>query len=673
MRGAAPHPQQLVGGGLVRFPGQSVLLPGAVLGADRLQVGLGVGHRRAGKANHVQGLGRFFGYRLPGGGLAGKRGRNQAVVHGDPQHGEGCLSHLPGVGELRDPGQQWRSVPEGVGCGSAHEVGRPPGGESAGRRQETSGHELGQVGLGFQGGDRSLIQVVEDGSGAGIVDQSPVFLASVFEGEEQQHGQFSSGPIEGRQQVDRLVGDGCGAGGFLPEQAEPVPRDGPFLLEPAGEEMHHFVKSGRHRHFFGGDRSAALVGVLKETGIAHHLAGDAVGVGTQPDPEFGIARKGAGEPGDGGRYPLVAADHVFYGGLLRGEEPLKNCGWACWHNGHFIPHRIIYNSRVGMTHYRLSTLGNGLRLITEEMPALRSVSVGCWVDTGARDERANEAGASHFLEHLLFKGTEELSARQIAEMFDGMGAESNAFTSKEQTCYWARLLDDDLPVGMRLLSEMLQRPAFRQNEIDSERQVVFEEINMREDDPQDSAFEAFSRTVHDGHVLGRPVLGTRESIGAMTRADLEGYWRRRYGPHSVVVALAGAVRHSEARELIEELFGQWSGGEVGHSFSSNSPSASVELVERDTEQAHLVLGGAGMDRADERRWAFGILNLVLGGGMSSRLFTSIREERGLAYFHLQLQPLLCGLGCVGYLCGYHPRADRRGDGTHRQSTLQVDG
>ncbi|MYK56267.1 MAG: insulinase family protein [Acidimicrobiia bacterium] len=308
-----------------------------------------------------------------------------------------------------------------------------------------------------------------------------------------------------------------------------------------------------------------------------------------------------------------------------------------------------------MAHYRLSTLGNGLRLITEEMPALRSVSVGCWVDTGARDERPNEAGASHFLEHLLFKGTEELSARRIAETFDGMGAESNAFTSKEQTCYWARLLDEDLPVGMRLLSEMLQRPAFRQNEIDSERQVVFEEINMREDDPQDSAFEAFSRTVHDGHALGRPVLGTRESIGAMTRADLDGYWRRRYGPDSMVVALAGAVRHSEARELVEELFGEWSGGEVGHSFSSNSPSASVGLVERDTEQAHLVLGGSGMDRSDERRWAFGILNLVLGGGMSSRLFTSIREERGLAYSIFSFSHSYADSGVWGIYVGTTPR------------------
>ena len=284
-----------------------------------------------------------------------------------------------------------------------------------------------------------------------------------------------------------------------------------------------------------------------------------------------------------------------------------------------------------MNHFRLTTLPNGLRVITETMPALRSVSVGCWVDTGSRDERANEAGASHFLEHLLFKGTEELSARRISETFDGMGAESNAFTSKEQTCYWARLVDDDLPVGMGLLSEMLQRPAFRQNEIDSERQVVLEEINMHEDDPQDSAFEAFNRAIHNGHALGLPVLGTRESIGGMTRPDLEGYWRRRYSPRSVVVALAGAVEHAPAVDMTEKLFGGWSGGTIGHHLSEVTVSSTVGLRERDTEQAHLVLGGEGIGRSDPRRWALGVLNMVLGVGMSSRLFTSIREERGLAY------------------------------------------
>lgn len=307
-----------------------------------------------------------------------------------------------------------------------------------------------------------------------------------------------------------------------------------------------------------------------------------------------------------------------------------------------------------MSHYQLTTLPNGLRVITEPMPALRSVSVGFWVDTGARDERPNEAGASHFLEHLLFKGTEELSARQISETFDGMGAESNAFTSKEQTCYWARLVDDDLPVGMHLLAEMLQRPAFRQKEIDSERHVVIEEINMHEDDPQDSAFEAFTRAFFARHALGKPVLGTRESIGRMAQEDLRGYWSRRYAPGSVVVALAGAVKHSQATELTEELFGEWGGVGGGHEFHPNTPSASVGLVEKDTEQAHLVLGGEGIGRSDERRWAFGILNLVLGVGMSSRLFTTVREERGLAYAIFSFNRSFADTGVWGVYVGTTP-------------------
>ena len=181
------------------------------------------------------------------------------------------------------------------------------------------------------------------------------------------------------------------------------------------------------------------------------------------------------------------------------------------------------------SHYQLTTLPNGLRVITEEMPWVRSVAVGCWVDTGTRDELANEAGASHFLEHLLFKGSERYSARMIAETFDAIGAESNAFTSKDNTCFWARLLDADLATGLDLLAEMLQRPAFRQSEIDSERQVVIEEINMNDDDPSDVAFEEFTQVLFAGHPLEGPVLGTRASIRAMTAEDLSGYWERRYG------------------------------------------------------------------------------------------------------------------------------------------------
>jgi predicted Zn-dependent peptidase len=282
-------------------------------------------------------------------------------------------------------------------------------------------------------------------------------------------------------------------------------------------------------------------------------------------------------------------------------------------------------------HYELSTLSSGLRVITEHMPGIRSVAVGCWIDTGTRDEEPNESGASHFLEHLLFKGSDRMPGREISESFDAMGAESNAFTSKDHTCFWARLVDDDLDRGVEILGEMLQRPAFRTRDIDSEREVVIEEINEAEDDPGDVAFEEFTRGVFSGHPLESPVLGTRESVRGMTRDDIFGYWKRRYGSGSTVVALSGSVDHERAVELVESVFGDWSGDPVDHEHLTPVPSSVANVRYRRTEQAHLVIGGTGIERGDPRRWAFEVLNLVLGGGMSSRLFNSIREDRGLVY------------------------------------------
>jgi predicted Zn-dependent peptidase len=282
-------------------------------------------------------------------------------------------------------------------------------------------------------------------------------------------------------------------------------------------------------------------------------------------------------------------------------------------------------------YYDLTTLPNGLRVISETMPSMRSVALGCWVDTGTRDETGNEAGVSHFLEHLLFKGSEKLSARDVSETFDAIGAESNAFTSKETTCYWARLLDQDLATGLDILAEIIQRPAFRPHEIDAERQVVIEEINMNDDDPSDVAFENFTAALFADHPLEAPVLGTRESITAMSRDDINGYWKRRYGAGSMVIAAAGSVEHQALVDVVEERFGDWSGEPVDHMSGEAKSPSSIKLTRRDTEQAHLVLGGKGLIRTDERRWAFEILNHVMGSGMSSRLFREVREERGLAY------------------------------------------
>ena len=305
-------------------------------------------------------------------------------------------------------------------------------------------------------------------------------------------------------------------------------------------------------------------------------------------------------------------------------------------------------------HYDLTTLPNGLRVITETMPGIRSVAAGAWVDTGTRDELANEAGSSHFLEHLLFKGSEEVSAVEISHTFDRMGAQSNAFTSKEYTCFWARLLDDDLEVGMEMLGEMLQRPAFRSDEIDSERHVVMEEINMSEDDPQDVVFERFTEAAFSGHVLEMPILGTRESIIGMSRDDIVGYWKRRYGAGSTVLAIAGAIEHDQAVEVVSKYFGDWSGAAVPHEWADHTFRPTVKVDVKDTEQANLVVGGEGIARGDERRFAFDVLHHVLGGGMSSRLFQTIREERGLAYSVYSFALPFADTGAWGVYVGTTP-------------------
>jgi predicted Zn-dependent peptidase len=305
-------------------------------------------------------------------------------------------------------------------------------------------------------------------------------------------------------------------------------------------------------------------------------------------------------------------------------------------------------------HYDLTTLDNGLRIITESMPEVRSVAVGCWVDTGSRDESPTEAGSSHFLEHLLFKGTEQWSAQQIAEAFDAIGAQSNAFTSKEYTCYWARMRDADLPLGLQLLAEMTQRPAFRPEDLDSERHVVLEEINMNEDDPTDVAYERFARALWEGHLLEFPILGTRDSINATTPDIVRSYWARRYTPKSMVVAIAGNLAHADVVELVQDQFGSWSGDVIGHDFAVPSTAPRVKVERRDTEQAHIVLGGEGLTRDDERRFAFSVLTHIIGGGMSSRLFREIREKRGLAYAVYMFRWPFADSGAYGVYVGTTP-------------------
>jgi len=282
---------------------------------------------------------------------------------------------------------------------------------------------------------------------------------------------------------------------------------------------------------------------------------------------------------------------------------------------------------------------SGLRVVTERMPGVRSVSIGFWVLAGSRDERPAISGHCHFLEHLLFKGTTSRTALDIAEAFDGVGGDVNAFTAKEYTCYYARVLDRDLEMAVDHLTDMLQHSTIRSNDLEAESHVILSEIDMHEDSPEDVVHDLFTTTLWPGHPLGRPILGTRERIRAATRGSVRGFYRRHYVPGHLVVAVAGNVHHDE---LIRMLRKRMDVGRERHGRGDAAwrlrdtprapkPSGDHLIQRKKTEQAHVVIGTNGLARTDPDRFAFLIVNTALGGGMSSRLFQEIREKRGLAY------------------------------------------
>jgi predicted Zn-dependent peptidase len=281
---------------------------------------------------------------------------------------------------------------------------------------------------------------------------------------------------------------------------------------------------------------------------------------------------------------------------------------------------------------------SGLRVVTERMSGVRSVSLGFWVLAGSRDEAPAISGSSHFLEHLLFKGTERRSALQIAENFDAVGGDVNAFTGKEYTCFYARVLDRDIEMAIDHLADMLQSSLLRKSDVDAERQVILEEINMHEDSPEDVVHDLFTQTLWPDHPLGRPILGTVKTIEDATPASIKRFYKRNYVPGHFVVAVAGSVDHDA---LISLLRRRMEAGRVLRPgvrsprvrVAEEAPSASArrEVKRRKTEQAHICLGTDGLARTDPDRFAFMIVNTALGGGMSSRLFQEVREKRGLAY------------------------------------------
>jgi predicted Zn-dependent peptidase len=282
---------------------------------------------------------------------------------------------------------------------------------------------------------------------------------------------------------------------------------------------------------------------------------------------------------------------------------------------------------------------SGLRVVTERMPSARSVSLGFWVLAGSRDEAPAISGSSHFLEHLLFKGTATRSARDIAEAFDAVGGDVNAFTAKEYTCYYARVLDRDLPMAVDHLCDMLQTSMIRAADLDAERQVILEEIHMHEDSPEDVVYDLFTQTLWPEHPLGRPILGTKETIADAGRASVRRFYKRHYVPGNLVIAAAGGVRHEELLALLRSHMdtgrarrhGQAASWNLREGGAAPSPSGRSLVKRKKTEQANILLGTNGLARTDPDRFAFLIVNTALGGGMSSRLFQEIREKRGLAY------------------------------------------
>ncbi|RRS02144.1 M16 family metallopeptidase [Glycomyces terrestris] len=320
--------------------------------------------------------------------------------------------------------------------------------------------------------------------------------------------------------------------------------------------------------------------------------------------------------------------------------------------------RTLIDDPLGGT-VKLTVLPGGLRVLTETVPTMRSASVGVWVGVGARDEAPELAGVSHFLEHLLFKGTEKRTATQIAEAIEAVGGESNAYTARELTCFYARVLDDDLPIAIDVLGDAMCGSLVTEADVEVERDVILEEIAASQDEPSDVVHELFSQALFGTGALGRDIAGDPKTVRALTRDQIYDFYRLHYRAPNLTVCAAGGVDHAETVKLVQEAFGPLLGG-TGEPCGRREdaevlPEPRRLLVERhDTEQAHLVVGCRLFSRHDDRKDAFEVLNNILGGGMSSRLFQSVRERRGLAYTVYSFTTYFADTGMFGVYAGSNP-------------------
>ncbi len=306
-------------------------------------------------------------------------------------------------------------------------------------------------------------------------------------------------------------------------------------------------------------------------------------------------------------------------------------------------------------HITVGEAPSGIRVVTERMPEVRSVTLGCYVAVGGRDEPGELAGASHFLEHLLFKGTAARSAREIAEAVDARGGEMNAFTAREHTAFYTRLPASHLRFAVELLADVVTEPAFRPSEIDSERHVILEELLLSEDEPDERAHELCMEALFPDHPLGREVLGTEDTVEAMTREQIAGFHRGHYGPANLVVAAAGDVHHDAVVDAVVDHFSSVEAtADRPPRTMPTAPAALLAVLRRGTEQAHLAMGWRAFDHHDPDRYALAVINQVLGAGMSSRLFQEIRERRGLAYCVYSYTALYSDAGALLVYAGTAP-------------------
>jgi predicted Zn-dependent peptidase len=305
-----------------------------------------------------------------------------------------------------------------------------------------------------------------------------------------------------------------------------------------------------------------------------------------------------------------------------------------------------------MANVRKEVLPNGLTVLTESMTSVRSVAVGIWLRTGARQERPEENGISHFIEHMLFKGTRNRSAEEIARAADSIGGHLDAFTAKETTNYTIKALDEHLPRAFSILADLVKNPLFNPEHIRNESRVIQEEIKMVEDTPDDLVHEIFTQTYWRGHALGRPILGTRHSVRSFDHKRLRTYFRRHYAPNNMLIAAAGHLQHSQLVDLVNKEFGDRLKGPALRSGPIPVPHPHLQVRhKKKLEQVHLCVGAPSYPQPHKNRFPAYILNSVLGGGMSSRLFQNIREKRGLAYAVFSSLSSFHDAGCLSVYAG----------------------